>query len=249
MPLASHNALFGPLVLLAGVLLLWKGRARGALCVLMLAVILPLGDGMICNTLKHAIGRPRPYAALPDVHRPGSSAGSDSMAPTAPSPEGQTTPPSYPPGSLTSMPSSHAANWFAATMILLIYYRRSVWFMLPAAIVVGFSRIYNGVHYPGDVLVGAVLGAGYTAAGVWSLNALWQWAGQKWFPLWWTALPSLMAPSPRGEAAEDEEMAPEDFTPAHLHGHAKPGTRTFLSAATLESNKRADRNVRVPGLA
>ncbi len=213
MPLASHNPLFGPLVLLAIVLLVWKGRARGLLCVLMLALILPLGDGMVCNTLKHAIGRPRPYAALPDVHRPGSSANSDTMAPPAPSSEGQAVPRSYPPGSLTSMPSSHAANWFAATMILFIYYRRSVWFMLPAAMVVGFSRIYNGVHYPSDVLVGAILGAGYAATGVWTLNALWQWAGRKWFPLWWKALPSLMAPPLRAESAEDEEDRPVDSAP------------------------------------
>jgi membrane-associated phospholipid phosphatase len=46
------------------------------------------------------------------------------------------------------MPSSHAANWFAATMILFIYYRRSLWFMLPGAILVSFSRIYNGVALP-----------------------------------------------------------------------------------------------------
>jgi membrane-associated phospholipid phosphatase len=213
MPLASHNTFFGPLVLVAVVLLVWKGRARGALCVLMLVVILPLGDGMICNKLKHAIERPRPFAVMPDVHRPGSSASSDSMAPPAPAQEGQTPPPSYPPGSLTSMPSSHAANWFAATMILFIYYRRSLWFMLPAAIVVGFSRIYNGVHYPSDVLVGAVLGAGYAAAGVWSLNALWQWTGRKWFPLWWTTLPSLLAPCPRTESAEDEDIPPAGSTP------------------------------------
>ena len=213
MPLASHNAFFGPLVLLAVVLLVWKGRARGVLCVLMLALIIPLGDGMICNKLKHAIARPRPFAVMPDVHRPGSSASSDSMASPAPPRDGPTAPPSYPPGSLTSMPSSHAANWFAAMMILFIYYRRSVWFMLPAALVVGFSRIYNGVHYPGDVLVGAVLGAGYAAAGVWSLNALWQWTGQKWFPLWWTTLPSLLAPCPRTESAEDEEIPPAGSTP------------------------------------
>jgi hypothetical protein len=98
-------------------------------------------------------------------------------------------------------------------MILFIYYRRSVWFMLPAAVVVGFSRIYNGVHYPSDVLVGAILGAGYAAAGVWSLNALWQWAGQKWFPLWWKTLPSLMAPPLRTESAEDDEERPVDSTP------------------------------------
>jgi membrane-associated phospholipid phosphatase len=213
MPFASHNAWFGPLLLVAALLLVWKDRVRGALCVLMLAVILPLGDGMICNTLKHAIRRPRPYAALPDVHRPGSSANSDSMAPPAPPREGQTTPLSFPPGSLTSMPSSHAANWFAATMILFIYYRRSVWFMLPAAIVVCFSRIYNGVHYPSDILVGAVLGAGYAAAGVWSLNALWQWAGRKCFPLWWTAVSSLLAPSLRAESSEDEAARPAGSTP------------------------------------
>jgi undecaprenyl-diphosphatase len=195
MPFASHNALFGPLLVLAVVLLVWKGRARGVLCVLMLALILPLGDGLVCNTLKHAIARPRPYAVLPDVHRPGSSAGSDRMAPPLPSQQGPTTPTPLPQASLTSMPSAHAANWFAATMILLIYYRRSVRFMLPAAILVSFSRIYNGVHYPGDVLVGAVLGAGYASAAVWSLNALWQSAGQEWFPLWWQRMPSLLDPS------------------------------------------------------
>ena len=213
MPLASHNALFGPLVLLAAVLLVWKGRARGVLCVVMLALILPLGDGMVCNTLKHAIARARPYAAMPDVHRPGSNGSSDSMAPTPPPQPVQATPPSYPPGSLTSMPSSHAANWFAATMILFIYYRRSLWFMLPAALVVGFSRIYNGVHYPSDVLVGAVLGAGYAAGGVWSLDALWQWAGRKWFPLWWTALPSLLAPAAHAQPAGEEAAVPAGSTP------------------------------------
>jgi membrane-associated phospholipid phosphatase len=211
MPLASHNALFGPLLLVALVLLVWKGRARGRLCVLMLALILPLGDGMVCNTVKHSIERPRPWAAMRDVHRPGSSANSESMSPAPPAQEAQTV--VYPPGSLTSMPSSHAANWFAATMILFIYYRRSVWFMLPAALVVSFSRIYNGVHYPSDVIAGAVLGAGYAAAGVWTLNALWQWAGQKWFPLWWKTLPSLMAPPRRTESAEDEEERPVDSTP------------------------------------
>ena len=213
MPFASHSSLFAPLLVLALVLLVWKGRARGILCVLMLALILPLGDGMVCNTLKHAIARPRPYAALPEVHRPGASASSDRMAPPPPAPDAPATPPSYPPGSLTSMPSAHAANWFAAAMILFIYYRRSAWFMLPAAVIVSFSRIYNGVHYPSDVLVGAILGAGYAAGGVWSLNALWQWLGQKWFPLWWTALPSLMAPSPRTRSDEEEEIPVAVATP------------------------------------
>ena len=82
MPFASGNAFFRPLLLLAGILLIWKGRARGVLCVLMLALILPLGDGLVCNTIKHAVGRPRPFVVMPDVHRPGRNPDSASMAPS-----------------------------------------------------------------------------------------------------------------------------------------------------------------------
>ena len=76
-----------------------------------------------------------------------------------------------------SMPSAHAANWFAVTMVVFLFYRRSLWFMLPMAVAVSFSRVYNGVHYPGDVLAGAILGAGYGAAGVVALQTVWNRAG------------------------------------------------------------------------
>jgi membrane-associated phospholipid phosphatase len=206
MPLASGNAVFPPLLFLAGVLLLWKGRARARVCVLMLALIIALGDGQVCNTLKHLVGRARPETALPGVHRPGHSATAESLplpVPASPQEEKAAPAPEVKSDG-ASMPSSHAANWFAATMILFIYYRRSVWLMLPVALLVSFSRIYNGSHYPSDVLVGAILGAGYAATGVWSLDALWRWAGQKWFPLWWQQLPSLLNPSVRDEAEENE---------------------------------------------
>ena len=208
MPLANSNAFFAPFLLVAGVLLVWKGRARGTVCVLMLAVIVSLGDGVVCKDLKHLVGRLRPDSALSGVHRPGSRAPAPSMPPPA-SPEGEKlASAAAPQGDGASMPSSHAANWFAATMILFIYYRRSVWFMLPAAVLVGFARIYNGSHYPSDVLVGAILGAGYAAAGVWSLDALWRWAGAKWFPLWWKQMPSLLDPTVRDEAEEAELSHP-----------------------------------------
>ena len=140
----------------------------------MLVLVIALGDGVVCNTLKQLIHRPRPFHVIADAHVPNGIGRTDSG----------------------SMPSSHAANWFAATMVLFIYYRRSLWFMLPLALIVSFSRIYNGVHYPGDVLVGAILGAGYAAGLVWTLDTLWQWAGRRWFPLWWQRLPSLLNPTP-----------------------------------------------------
>src|SRR5208283_5640429 len=90
----------------------------------------------------------------------------------------------------------------AATMILFIYYRRSLRFMLPMALAVSLSRVYNGVHYPGDVLAGAILGAGYAAAGAIALQAGWRWVGKKWFPIWHAQLPSLLNAECRMQNAE-----------------------------------------------
>lgn len=57
-----------------------------------------------------------------------------------------------------SFPSNHAANMFAlATFLSLVFRRGSVIFFATACLV-GYSRIYCGVHYPLDVLGGALLG-------------------------------------------------------------------------------------------
>ncbi len=205
MPFASGNRLFFPVVFLAGALLLWKGGVRGRLCVLMLALIIWPGDSLVCNTIKHAVGRPRPFNELPDLRQPASKNRLD-MASADMSQYDQD--PARPGKkiSYTSMPSSHAANWFAATMILFVFYRRSWRIMLPLACLVAFSRIYNGVHYPSDVLAGMILGAGYAVAGLWAVNALWQWAGRRWFPLWWERLPSLVNAECRMQNAESENQ-------------------------------------------
>ena len=57
-----------------------------------------------------------------------------------------------------SFPSGHTATSFAAATVLsLLVPRYRVAFYVLAALI-GFSRLYNGVHYPIDVLTGAVLG-------------------------------------------------------------------------------------------
>src|ERR1035438_6492792 len=100
-------------------------------------------------------------------------------------------------------------------MILFLFYRRSLWFMLPMALTVSFSRVYNGVHYPSDVLAGMVLGAGYAAAGVVALQTIWSWAGRKWFPLWHAQLPSLLKPDDRGRRPENGEPTTESPVTRH----------------------------------
>ncbi|HEV2592148.1 MAG TPA: phosphatase PAP2 family protein [Gaiellaceae bacterium] len=64
-----------------------------------------------------------------------------------------------------SFPSGHAATSFAcATVLCALAPRFRAWFIALAA-AIAYSRLYNGVHYPLDVVGGAVLGvlAGVTA--------------------------------------------------------------------------------------
>jgi undecaprenyl-diphosphatase len=63
-------------------------------------------------------------------------------------------------GGMYGFVSSHAANTFGVGMLLLLIVRNR-WFtavMIFWATLVSYSRIYLGVHYPGDIIGGAMLG-------------------------------------------------------------------------------------------
>ncbi len=58
--------------------------------------------------------------------------------------------------------SSHASNFFGITIFTILLLRKKVKF-LPALLIIWaflicYTRIYLGVHYPGDILCGAILG-------------------------------------------------------------------------------------------
>jgi len=90
--------------------------------------------------------------------------------------------------------SAYAATWFTAALLGLAYYRRSWRVLLPVTGAVLLARLYVGADDPAALLLGAILGGGYAVAGRLGCQALWQWAGPKWFPLWWPRLPSLLEP-------------------------------------------------------
>ena len=66
-------------------------------------------------------------------------------------------------GGRYGFPSCHAANMFALAVFLSgIFRRRWVTITLFSwAILVAFSRVYLGVHYPGDILLGSIIGITY----------------------------------------------------------------------------------------
>jgi undecaprenyl-diphosphatase len=58
-----------------------------------------------------------------------------------------------------SLPSSHASNSFAFAMLLSLCYPPITPLALPVAGLIAISRVFVGVHWPSDVLAGAVWGS------------------------------------------------------------------------------------------
>lgn len=72
-----------------------------------------------------------------------------------------------------SFPSGHTLVSFEAATALTVYHRRWGIAALVLATVIALSRLYLFVHYPTDVLAGALLGVGIGLAACWVTNRLW----------------------------------------------------------------------------
>jgi undecaprenyl-diphosphatase len=83
--------------------------------------------------VKDLVHRTRPFEAHPEIH------------------------PLYTVHS-SSFPAGHAATAFAGATLLSYLAPRATPLFLTLAAAIAFSRVYVGVHYPGDVVAGAVIG-------------------------------------------------------------------------------------------
>src|SRR2546426_3388091 len=139
------SALLYVIILWAGHLWLVKRRALAYDYLIALFVAVA-----VTEVLKFAIGRPRPADVYTNVTvlRP-------ALLPDLTDP---------------SFPSGHTSRAFVFAGVLGLHERKWLPFLLPYAVLVGLARVYEGAHYPSDVLGGAVLGFAIGAV-FWRMDA------------------------------------------------------------------------------
>ena len=115
----------------------FKGGRRGKIAVLGLILLIIVTDQTGYRILKEFFERVRPCNALTDANTPVGCAGG------------------------FSFPSNHALNNFAAAVFLLRLFPAYKWIFLIVATLISISRIYLGVHYPSDVIGGALIGVAF----------------------------------------------------------------------------------------
>lgn len=130
-----------PILLILLSLLIWGGK-KGRWMVLALILTITLTDQISAHVAKPLVDRIRPCNALTGVLTPDDK------------------PTSF------SFPSSHATNMGGSMALLALAYPAWSWLCILFAFLVGLSRIYLGVHYPSDVLVGWLLGI-FIGWGMW----------------------------------------------------------------------------------
>lgn len=123
----------------------WRLRGLGLLFIAMALTAVGISDGLFGKLMKPAFARPRPpVAGIETILR-------------APHYGGY------------SFPSNHAANMFCLAFFTGVFFPRLRIPLILMAGITAYSRVYCGVHYPSDVLGGALMGSllGWGLARLW----------------------------------------------------------------------------------
>ena len=124
----------------------FKGGRKGKIAVLGVILLIIVSDQLGAKGLKEIFQRIRPCNALPDVITPLGCNGT------------------------FSFPSNHALNNFAAAVFYYRLFPKLKWALFITASLIAISRVYLGLHYPSDIVGGAIIGSaiGY----IFSIGAL-----------------------------------------------------------------------------
>jgi len=134
MPIVTDKHTWYPIWLIAVVVLSWKGGSKGRWAALIALLAVGTADLSVNRLLKPWFHRIRPCNVVEGAHL---LLGKKS---------------SY------ALPSSHAANFFTLATVFSYFYRKYQLIFYFFAALVAYSRIAVGVHYPFDVLLGALVG-------------------------------------------------------------------------------------------
>lgn len=143
------------IALICGVIMFYRFRLG------MSALVAFILSGLLAQILKRLFDTPRPPAILDQVYVLGSALHSHSF------------------------PSGHATSdgvLVVAAFLIWQYKNWQAWLMASLFVIAALGRIYGGVHFPLDVVVGLMIG-GLCMWGCWQWSARWpveQWQASPW---------------------------------------------------------------------
>lgn len=192
MAVASSASLWVPLLVVVVVVLVVRGGFRERALVVCIAVALGIGDGVVVQFMKDGIGRPRPHKTLSGVRMVDLERTEPKFLALARPPRVRYFTADGNPSGGRSFPSGHAVNNFAVATVFALFYRFG-WLAYLSASLVAYSRIYNGSHWPSDVMVSVFLGAGVALASVGLVSWIWRVMGGRLMPRTHGRHPELVA--------------------------------------------------------
>ena len=187
----SDSQIWQPFLIAIGICALIFGGFKARALVVCLGISLAIA-GLVTSVLKSNVGRPRPkhvqvvrmvqlqkarpkFLTLfkkPLVRFSGSSDRTRSGP---------------------SFPSGHTVNNAIAATYFTLFYRRRGWLYWLVALAVGYSRIYLGAHWPGDVAASLFLGIAEALLLLGLFELIWKIAARNWLPKVFGRHPSLIA--------------------------------------------------------